>query len=384
MNFELTKEQKAIQKAAREFAEGEFDRDLAIDCELNHRFPRELWSKACKLGFLGLHFPVEYGGQGYGLLEHVLVYEEFCRRDPGLAVAVMLADFGSEIILRFGSEEQKRRYVPLVTSGQAISGGAFTEPEHGSDITRVETVALKDGDEWVINGTKMFISNGCTASFMVVLCQTDGKVDPAYRGMSTIIVETDRPGFEATEVGVKMGLKMTSTAQVTFNNVRVPLSNLVGCEGRGFHQALEFFDETRIEVAAQALGTAQGAFDRALDYARRRRQFGRRIADFQVIQHKLADMATKIESARLLVYKAAWTFDQGQLDPKLSSMAKLYAARSAVEVCEEAIQIFGGYGYMLENEVERFYRDARITEIYEGTREVQKNTIARYLIGRSG
>lgn len=382
MDFELTKEQKAIQKAAREFAEGEFDKDLALECELNHSFPRDLWQRACELGFLGLHFPEEYGGHGYGLMEHVLVWEEFCRKDTGLAVAVMLADFGSEIIFRCGSEEQKRRYLPLVTSGKAISGGAFTEPDHGSDITRVETRAVKDGDEWVINGTKMFISNGCTASFLVVLCQTDPNANPPYRGMSTIIVETDRPGFEATEVGVKMGLKMTSTAQIRFDNVRVPLSNLVGVEGRGFHQTLEFFDETRVEVAAQALGAAQGAFDRALAYARQRRQFGRRIADFQAIQHKLADMATKIETARLLVYKAAWTFDQGRIDPKLSSMAKLYAARAAVEVCEEAVQIFGGYGYMLENEVERFYRDIRITELYEGTREVQKNTIAMYLIGK--
>ncbi len=382
MDFELTKEQKAIQKAAREFAEGEFDKDLALECELNHRFPRDLWQRACELGFLGLHFPEEYGGQGYGLMEHVLVWEEFCRKDTGLAVAVMLADFGSEIIFRCGSEEQKRKYLPLVTSGKAISGGAFTEPDHGSDITRVETTAVKDGDEWVINGTKMFISNGCTASFLVVLCQTDPNANPPYRGMSTIIVETDRPGFEATEVGVKMGLKMTSTAQIRFDNVRVPLSNLVGVEGRGFHQTLEFFDETRVEVAAQALGAAQGALDRALAYARQRRQFGRRIADFQAIQHKLADMATKVETARLLVYKAAWTFDQGKIDPRLSSMAKLYAARAAVEVCEEAVQIFGGYGYMLENEVERFYRDIRITELYEGTREVQKNTIATYLIGK--
>lgn len=384
MNFELTKEQRAIQKAAREFAEGEFDKDLAIECELNHKFPRDLWKKACELGFVCINYPEEYGGQGYGLMEQVLVIEELCRKDSGLGIAIILAAFGSDLILRYGSDEQKRKWLPRVAAGQAISAGAFTEPDHGSDITQITTTAVRQGDEWVINGTKMFITNGSIADFVIVLCQTDPDASPSYKGMSTILVETNRPGFEAAEVGVKMGLKMTSTAQLSFNNVRVPLSNLVGKENLGFHQALEFFDSVRVGVAAQAVGTAQGAFDRALAYAKQRRQFGRRIADFQAIQHKLADMATKIETARLITYKAAWTVDQGRIDPKLSSMAKLYAARAAVEVCEEAVQIFGGYGYMLENEVERFYRDARITEIYEGTREIQKNTIAAYLVGKEG
>ncbi len=384
MNFELTKEQKAIQKAVRDFAEGEFDKDVALEYELNHRFPRELWEKACELGFVCIAFPEEYGGQGYGMLEEALVVEELCRKDSGLGISIILASFGADLILRCGSAEQKERWLPLVTSGKAISAAAFTEPDHGSDITQIATTAVKDGNEWVINGTKMFITNGSIASYVIVLCQTDPNAKPPYKGMSTILVETDRPGFEASEVGVKMGLKMTSTAQLNFNNVRVPLANLIGRENSGFHQGMEFFDQIRVAVAAQAVGTAQGAFDRALAYAKERRQFGRRIADFQAIQHKLADMATKIETARLLTYKAAWTYDQGKIDPRLSSMAKLYSARAAVEVCEEAVQIFGGYGYMLENEVERFYRDARITEIYEGTREIQKNTIAAYLVGREG
>lgn len=381
MNFELTKEQKAIQKAVREFAAGEFDKDLALEHELNHKFPRELWRKACELGLVCMHYPEEHGGQGYGLLEQALVIEELCRQDSGLGIAIVLAGFGADLLIRFGSEEQKK-WLPLVAAGKAMSAGAFTEPDHGSDLTRIDTTAVKDGDEWVINGTKMFITNGSIADFAIVLCKTDPSANPPYKGMSTILVETNRPGFEATEIDVKMGLKMTSTAQLTFTNVRVPLSNLVGTENRGFYQVLEFLDSVRIFVAAQAVGTAQGAFDRALAYAKQRRQFGRRIAEFQAIQHKLADMATKIETARLLVHKAAWTFDQGKIDPKLASMAKMYAARAGVEICEEAVQIFGGHGYMLENEVERFYRDVRITEIYEGTREIQKNTIASYLIGR--
>ncbi|MCL4553040.1 MAG: acyl-CoA/acyl-ACP dehydrogenase, partial [Candidatus Marsarchaeota archaeon] len=191
MNFELTKEHKAIQKAAREFAEGEFDKDMAIEHELNHKFPRELWNKACKLGFQCVHFPEEYGGQGYGLMEHVLVWEEFCRKDVGLGAALMLTGFASAIILKYGNEEQKAKYLPLVTSGKALSGGAFTEPDHGSDIARVDTTAVKDGGEWVINGTKMFITNGSLASFLVVLCQTDPNAVPSHKGTSTIIVETD-------------------------------------------------------------------------------------------------------------------------------------------------------------------------------------------------
>jgi alkylation response protein AidB-like acyl-CoA dehydrogenase len=292
-----------------------------------------------------------------------------------------LTDFASEIIKWNGSEEQKQKYLPKVTSGEWVSSGAFTEPDHGSDITRMSTTAQKVGGEYVINGTKTFITNGEMADFAIVLCQTDPDAKPTYRGQSTILVDKD--GFKAVTVGDKMGVKMTKTSELSFDDTRVPLANLLGQENRGFYQTLEFFDESRIEIAAQALGTAQGAFDRALDYAKQREQFGRKLAQFQVTQHKLADMATKIEAARLLTYKAAWNYDQARrIDPKLTSMAKMYAARVAVEVTEEAVQILGGYGYITEYEVERFYRDARITEIYEGTREVQKNTIASILIGK--
>ena len=219
-----------------------------------------------------------------------------------------------------------------------------------------------------------------THGFYCVLCQTDSEVQPSHRGLSLLLVEADRPGVSTNDVGSKMGIRMMHTAEVNFKNVRLPRENLIGELNRGFYQVLEFFDESRILIAAQGLGTAQGAFDRALAYVTSREQFGKKIAQFQVTQHKLADMATKIESARLLVYKAAWNFDQGRIDPKLTSMAKMVAARAAVEVCDEAIQLLGGYGYMLEYEVERFARDAKITELYEGTKEIQKNTIASYLI----
>jgi alkylation response protein AidB-like acyl-CoA dehydrogenase len=382
MDFELTKPQREIQKAAYEFAKGEFDKELALELDKTHEFPEKIWKKAAELGFIGIHFPEAYAGQGLGVLENILVAEEFCRRDSGIGSAVILASFASECILRFGTDAQKAHYLPPVAEGKALSGGAFTEPDHGSDITAMDTAAVKDGDAWVINGTKTFITNGGLAAFYTVLCQTDAAVAPSYRGLSMILVEGDRKGVTTADVGDKMGIHMMATAEVNFKDVRVPLDHLVGKEGKGFYQVLEFFDESRILVAAQALGIAQGAFDRALDYVKQREQFGKKIAQFQVNQHKIADMATKIELARLITYKAAWNFDQGRIDPKLTSMAKMYAGRIAVEVADEAIQLLGGYGYMTEYEVERFYRDARITEIYEGTREIQKNTIAGAILGK--
>lgn len=382
MDFELTKSQKEIQKAAREFAKGEFDKELALELDRKHEYPKKIWQKAADLGFIGVHFPEKYSGQGLGVLENILIAEEFCSRDSSIGAALILANFASECVLRFGSDELKEKFLPPVAEGKILSAGAFTEPDHGSDITFMDTTAEKDGDQWVINGSKIFISNGELAGFYCVLCQTDPASKPTYRGISLILVEADREGVSATDVGQKMGIHMTSTSEVNFKDVRVPYTNLIGEEGKGFYHVLEFFDESRILVAAQALGTAQGAFDRALAYVKQREQFGKKIAQFQVTQHKLADMATKIELSRLITYKAAWNFDQGRIDPKLTSMAKMYAARAAVEVADEAIQLLGGYGYMAEYEVERFYRDAKITEIYEGTKEIQKNTIASAVIGK--
>jgi alkylation response protein AidB-like acyl-CoA dehydrogenase len=382
MDFELNKSQKDIQKAAREFARGEFDKELALELDRKHEFPFKIWKNACDLGFVGVHFPEQYSGQGLGVLENIIIADEFCARDSTIGAAVILASFASECILRFGSEELKQKFLPAVAEGQMLSGGAFTEPGHGSDITSLNTVAVREADQYVINGTKTFITNGGLAGFYSVLCQTDTQCQPSYRGISLIVVEADRAGVTATDVGDKMGIHMMATAEVNFKDVKVPVSNLIGEEGKGFYQVLEFFDESRILVAAQALGTAQGAYDRALAYVKEREQFGRKIAQFQVTQHKLADMATKIELARLITYKAAWNFDLGRIDPKLTSMAKMYAARTAVEVADEAIQLLGGYGYMTEYEVERFYRDAKITEIYEGTKEIQKNTIASTILGK--
>lgn len=382
MDFELNKTQKDIQKAVKDFCKGEFDKELAIELEAKHEFPEKIWKKAGDIGLIGVHFPEEYSGQGLGCLEDILVIEELCRQDSGIGSAVALSAFASEIVLHYGSDEQKKTWLPKVAEAQTLSAGAFTEPDHGSDITCMNTTAVRDGNEWVINGTKTFITNAGLAGFYCVLCQTDTEARPSYRGLSTILVEADRSGVSTADVGNKMGIRMMATAEVNFKDVRVPLENLIGQENKGFYQVLNFFDESRIQVAAQALGTAQGAYDRAIAYVKQREQFGKKIAQFQITQHKLADMATQIELARLITYKAAWNFDQGHIDPKLTSMAKMYAAKTAVEVADEAIQLHGGYGYMTEYEVERFYRDAKICEIYEGTKEIQKNTIASALLGK--
>ncbi len=382
MDFELTKSQKEIQKAARDFAKGEFDKEVALELDKKHEFPKEIWEKAADLGFVGIHFPEQYSGQGLGVLENIIIADEFCARDSSIGSAVILSSFASECILRFGSKALKEKFLIPVVEGKMLSAGAFTEPDHGSDITAMNTTAEKDGDDWIINGTKTFITNGGLAGFYVVLCQTDSECRPSHRGMSMILAEADCKGVTATDIGDKMGIHTLATAEINFKDVRVPASNIIGEEGKGFYQVLEFFDESRILIAAQALGIAQGAFDRAVAYVKEREQFGKKIAQFQATQHKIADMATKIELARLITYKAAWNFDQGRIDPKLTSMAKMYAARTAVEVADEAIQLLGGYGYMTEYEVERFYRDAKITELYEGTKEIQKNTIAGSVFGK--
>jgi acyl-CoA dehydrogenase len=382
MDFELTEEQKGIQGAVRDFVRGEFKKEVIEELLDKHEYPVHIWKKAAELGFIGIHFPEKYSGQDLGLVENILVCEELCRGDSTIGVCLSLACFASEIVLRFGSEEQKSKWLPRVARGEVLSCGAFTEPEHGSDITDLNTTAVRDGEEWVINGSKIFITNGGPlAGFYSVLCKTDPNAKPGYRGLSLILVEADRPGVTASDVGKKMGINLSYTAEVVFAGVRVPSANLIGRENRGFYQVLEFFGESRVLIAAQALGIAQGAFDRALNYVKQRKQFGNRIIDFQANRHKIADMATKIETARLLAYKAAWNFSRGQINPGLTSMAKMHAARTAVEVCDEAIQLHGGYGYIQDYEVERFYRDAKITELYEGTREIQKNTIAGHVLG---
>ncbi|MBO8182341.1 MAG: acyl-CoA dehydrogenase family protein [Archaeoglobus sp.] len=382
VNFELTQEQKDIQKAAREFATKEFTKERAEEADEKEEFPFDLWKKACELGFIGVHFPEEYGGAGMGIFENILIVEEFCRADSTIGSAIILSDFSSEVVMRFGSEKLKEEVLPKVAGGEAITAGAYTEPEAGSDLTAVKTKAEKDGDEWIINGTKTFISNGTIADYFIVLAVTDPEAKPRYRGFTTFLVRKDAEGLSTTKIGKKMGIRASPTAEVVFKNVRVSEDDIIGELNRGFYHVLEFFDESRIEIAAQALGIAQGAFDRTVEYVKQRKQFGQPIGAFQALQHRIADLRTQLECTRLLVYKSAWNYDQGRIDPGLTSMAKYYAGKVAVKVCDEAIQMHGGYGYIGEYDIERIYRDAKITEIYEGTKEVQLNTIAKDVLGK--
>jgi alkylation response protein AidB-like acyl-CoA dehydrogenase len=382
MDFELTDEQKQIRNAAREFSEGEFNKDLALELDQSHQFPFEIWKKACKLGFIGVHFPEEFGGQNLGVFENMLVVEQFCRRDSGIGIALSLADYASEIILRFGTEDQRKAYLLPVTKGEAIPSGGFWEAEDGEGITNISTAAKKEGDSFLINGKKTFAINSKIADFFFILCKTDMRVEPPHLGEGIIIVEKDVGGLRITENKGKMGIKMISAADLCLKDVKVPCGNMIGEGNKGYDQIIRFFEESKIEIAAQALGIAQGGFERAMEYAKKREQFGRKIVEFKAIQHKLADMALKIERARLLAYKAAWSFDKGEFNNRLTVMAKLDASKTAVEVIREAIQIFGGYGYMKEQEVERFYRDAWMTELYFGSRETQKTMLASELLGR--
>ncbi|MCS7130553.1 MAG: acyl-CoA dehydrogenase family protein [Archaeoglobaceae archaeon] len=379
--FILTEEQKAIKDAAREFAEKEFPK-YAEECDREEKFPFELWKKAAELGFIGMSIPEEYGGQGAGILDSCLVVEEFWRVDGGLG-QILSSPFGSEQIQMFGTEEQKKKYLPPIAKGKAICCACYTEPQAGSDVAGIKTRADKVGNEYVINGTKMFITNGTIADYYVVLARTDPNPPKRHHGMSVFLVEKGTPGLEAKKLHNKLGIRASDTAEVVFKNVRVPKENMIGQEGQGFYQTMMFFNVTRIPVAFQAVGLAQGAFDLAFNYAKNRELFEQKLIDFQITQDKLAKMRVMLEAARLLAYQAAYFQDKmGMPDPGLTAMAKYYCGHAACEIVNEALQIHGGYGYMGEQAISRMYRDVRILEIYEGTREVELEIIARSLLGR--
>ncbi len=381
MEFKLNDEQKEIVKAIREFCAKEFTPELALEFDQKEEFPMAIYKKAAQLGFTSMRIPQEYDGQGYGVFEDCLVVEEMCRTDPGLGVAVSLGNLMiPDVLLKHGNEEQKKKYIPPMAKGDKIAAAAFTEPEHGSDITRMDTTAAKCENEWVINGAKEFITNATTADTFIILCQSDPNAQPSHRGQSLFVAEKGMCGLDATKLHGKMGIRPCVTGSLSFADLKIPETNIIGDLGKGFYYTLELFDGTRITVAAQAVGMAQGAFDRALAYAKTRKQFGQTIINFQGVGFKLAEMAWKIESARLMMYKAAWLYDKEKPNPVATSMAKAYAGRVAMEVTDDAIQVFGGYGYLADYHVERYHRCAKITELYEGTSEIQKLTIANYLM----
>ena len=379
--MELTPEQKDIVKATREFAEGEF-RDRAKEFDEKEEFDLAIAKRACENGFIGTFIKEEYGGAGLGFFEHSLITEQFWRVDPGCGQSLGSWSFGSEMVQAFGTGEQKQKYLPLIPTGEKMIAFAITEPDAGSDVTMLTTRAERKGDKYVINGSKMFITNGCLADFMLIYVITNPNEKDPHKRASIILADTSTPGYEATKIHGKMGIRASNTAELSLSNMEVPVENLIGQEGRGFYQLMDFFNKTRNHVAAQGVGVSQGALEMAVSHVKKRKAFGGTLARLQGVQFKIAEMATRIEAARGLYWRSAWLLDHGKLDPALISMAKWFAGETAVYVTNEALQLHGGYGYIAEYDIQRFYRDAKIVEIYEGSKEVEKAVIANELLKR--
>ena len=381
MEFKLNKSQKEIQKAARAFAKGEFDKEQSLEFNKNREYPLKIWKKAADLGFIGIHFDEQYSGGGLGLLENVLLAEELCRRDSSMGCALLLSSYGSECLLRFSSTALKQKFLPAIAEGRMLSAAALKEHANDYNITGIAATAVVQDDEYIINGVKPYVINAGNAGCYLVLCRTDPDLD-LKQALSLIVVEGDRAGLEVDKISYKMGLNLINTGTVKFTDVHVPCTNLIGTQGQGLQYAQHFCNESRLNIAGLALGMAQGALDRAIDYVKQRVQFGKKLGQFQSTQHKIAVMSTKIQMARLMVYEAAWNYDHKNQDANLAAMAKLTCARAAVEVTDETVQLMGGYGYMTEYEVESYFRNAKLMEILEGNQEILKDQIAGHVIGR--
>lgn len=378
MNFELTKEQQMIREMVRDFAEKEIA-PHAIQNDIESKFPEKVFKKMGELGMLGIPFPEEYGGSGGDTVSYALAVEEVGRVCGGTGLSYAAAvSLGASPIYYFGTEEQKREYLVPMASGQTLGAFGLTEPNAGSDAGGTQTRAVLDGDEYVINGEKCWITNAGYSRQVIVTAVT-GKNEQGKNIISAIIVPTDTPGFTINSNYDKMGVRASNTCELILEDVRVAKENLLGDPDKGFSQFLYTLDGGRISIGALAVGVAQGAFERALQYAKERKQFGKPIANFQAIQFKLADMAMEIELARMMVLKSAWLKDQNKPFSKESAFAKLYASETAMRTTDQAVQIHGGYGYMREYEVERMMRDAKLLEIGEGTSEIQRLVIARQL-----
>jgi alkylation response protein AidB-like acyl-CoA dehydrogenase len=381
VDFSFTEEQQQLRKSVREFAEGEIAPHIMEWDEASH-FPLEIMPKLAEMGLLGVIFPEQYGGAGLGYIEYVIAIEELSRVDGSIGIIVAAHNsLCSNHIYKFGTEAQKQKYLVPLAQGKKIGAWSLTEPEAGSDAGGTRTTARRDGDHYVLNGSKTFTTNGHYADTCIAMAVTD-KAKTSH-GISAFILEKGMPGFRPGKKENKLGLRASDTSEIIFTDCRVPAANLLGAEGEGFTGSLAILDGGRISIAALALGMAQGALDAALSYAKQRKQFGKAISEFQAIQFKLADMATEVEAARLLVYHAAWLADRKTVRfSKESSMAKLYAGEVAVRVANECVQIHGGYGFIKDYPAEKFYRDVKLCTIGEGTSEIQKLVIARQLLGK--
>ena len=378
MDFQLADEQKEIQKSVREFAEKEI-RPHVMDWDEKQQFPRDVISKLGPMGLMGVVFPSEYGGAGLGYVDYVTVIEELSRVDGSVGIIVAAHNsLCSGHIFLAGTEDQKRKYLTPLARGEKLGCWSLTEPQAGSDAGGTRTTAKLDGDHWVLNGAKTFTTNGTYADICVAMAVTDKTAHK--HGISAFIIEKGTPGFRPGKKENKLGLRASDTTEVVFEDCRVPQQNCLGQPGEGFVDSLKVLDKGRISIAALAVGMAQGAYESALAYAKQRRQFGRPIADFQAIQFKLADMATEIEAARLLMYRAARLADQGCRVTREGAMAKLFAGEAAVRVANEAVQIHGGYGFIKDYPAEKYYRDVKLCTIGEGTSEIQRMVIAREIM----
>ncbi|MBQ1471938.1 MAG: acyl-CoA dehydrogenase [Eubacterium sp.] len=381
MNFLQTKEQEFVRKMVRDFAETEVE-PLAADIDKEHRFPEETVAKMAELGMLGIPFPTKYGGAGGDEVSYAITVEELARVCASTAVIVSAhTSLCCWPIYAYGTEEQKMKYLPDLLKGRKLGAFGLTEPNAGTDAGGQQTRAVLDGDEWVLDGAKVFITNGGYADTFVVMAMTDKKKG-THGGISSFIVEKGDPGFSIGKTEDKMGIHASSTTELIFQNCRIPKDRLLGEVGDGFKVALSTLDGGRIGIASQALGIAQGAFDVTVDYMKARKQFGKKLSQMEGLQFEMADLKTRIEAARLLVYKAAFLEDAHQKYGEAAAMAKLFAAETAMKVTTKCVQFHGGYGYTADYPVERMMRDAKITEIYEGTSEVQKMVIAANTFGK--
>ncbi len=378
MDFGYTPEQQHLRKTVRAFCEAEI-KPHVMEWDESQTFPDKVFRQLGELGVLGAVFPEELGGTGYSYVDYSLVMEELARVDPSVALCVAAhVSLCTNHIYLAGNEEQKQRYIPKLASGEWIGSWALTEPESGSDAGGTHTRAVREGDCWVINGSKTFTTNGQVADVCVVMAVTDRAA--SSHGISAFLVEKGTPGFRPGKKENKLGMRCSPTNEMILTDCRVPASQLCGKQGEGFVDALRILDGGRISIAALAVGIAQGAYEASLRYSKQRKQFGRFISEFQAIQHKLADMATDIDASRLLTLRAAWMKDNGQNVNKESSMAKLFASETAVRVADEAVQVHGGYGFLKDYPVEKFYRDVKLCTIGEGTSEIQRLVIARQLL----
>lgn len=379
MDFTLTAAEKKIQEVAREFAENEVE-PIASEIDLTGEYPEENFQKMAKIGFNGIGVPVEYGGSGGDELTKALVVQEIAKKCAATAAILSIHGIFGQGVLQFGTEEQKKEYLPQVTEGGKHAAFALTEPNAGSDAAAVATTAIKDGDDYVLNGTKCFISGGSVADYVIIFALTTPGI--GTKGISAIIVPTATKGFSVGKVEDKMGIRASETAELIMDNCRVPQANLLGREGKGFNIAMALLDSARLGVAAQAVGICDGAIDEARQYMHERVQFNQEIAQFQGLRWYMADMATRTEAARSLLYAAVNKKISGERFTTEAAMAKLFAAETAQFVTDRALQIHGGYGYMKDYPLERMARDAKITEIYEGTSEIHKVVISRAVLGR--